>query len=441
MRILRLLLIFVIATTALGSSPNPTILPSDPNQKRGFNENDVFHFSDLDHVNLFNGNLAITIPIGPSYQAGPVLQYQFMLTYNSKIWDYQIRPDILVVCNLDTGARCGLRFGIPEPTSTAGFGWTLSLGRLLNPRLEEPTRGWTYIGPDGAEHGFGHIINPATSPQSPFDIIRARTADSSYLELRRDDPAAPEVWFPDGHVKKFDGDGRLVEMRDRYANWVKINYDDPTKWVVTDGYGGYAAVRTHYVNLLDKSSLYGTDRPNFRSVVSSVDLAAFDNTPENPNSGDERAVYQFAYADRWTGRGGGGMREGPNPSKCITAPFLSSLTLPDGTTYEPSYKTIDGAVPGSEPDPPCVAKSDDLTGVWDSDSGITQSMKLPTGEKVEWTHGLYPMNQSEYQNGVGSRRPTLCARPHIQRQQPGGADEMDLHADPRAEWRHGPADV
>jgi hypothetical protein len=378
-----------------------TAFAADPNQKRGFNANDVFQTGDIDHVNVFNGNVALTIPLGQPYQAGPLIQYQFMLTYNSKIWDYKIdREGPRTICNSETGALCDLRYGIPEPTSTAGFGWTLSLGRLLLPRDVEPTRGWTYVGPDGAEHGFGHIIDPPSPPTDSMTIVRARTTDSSHLELRRNDPAAPEILFPDGHIRTFDADGRLKEIRDRYGNWVKVDYSDPTKWRITDGFGPDTNItRTHWVHLLDKAGLYPEDQPNFRSLVASVDLAAFDNTPEDSN--DPRAVYQFTYEDRWVGRGGDGMREGSVPSLCITAPFLRSVALPDGTTYQPNYKVIDGAVPGPPPDGPCVADTGDLNSVLPSDSGIVQSMQLPTGGSIEWTHGLYPMNQSECQNGVG----------------------------------------
>lgn len=367
----------------------------DPNQKRGFNDQ-VYQIGELDHVNLFNGNVVIRIPIGPSYQVGPTLQYRLMLTYNSKIWDYRFYEYDCA----DPVVGCQIRYGVPEKYSNAGFGWALSLGRLIPPNNVEPLHGWIYIGPDGGEHEFHEILDPDPSTNPPaMSVVQARTTDSSYLQLRRYSEDQQEVQFPDGHVKRFDAAGRLTEMRDRHGNWVRVTYS-ATQWVITDGFGsgtGSMVARTHYVNLTDKSATF-TD-PNFKFVVSSVNLAAFDQTPDNPNDAEDRANFTFSYEDRWVGRGGGGERDDTLPSYCITAPFLESISLPDGTVYDPAYKFVAGGLSGTPS--ACIPASGDRYSVLDADYGVIQSLKLPTGGSIEWVHGHYPMNLQECVNGVG----------------------------------------
>src|SRR5438874_2199485 len=59
-----------------------------PNVEQGVSPGKLYQFGDLDSVNLFNGNLMIHLPIGQTYPVGPSLKYQFMITYNGKVWDH-----------------------------------------------------------------------------------------------------------------------------------------------------------------------------------------------------------------------------------------------------------------------------------------------------------------------------------------------------------------
>ena len=63
-----------------------------PNLEQGVAPNKLYQFGNLDTVNLFNGNLMIHLPIGASYPVGPGFGYQLVLTYNSKVWDYDRYP-------------------------------------------------------------------------------------------------------------------------------------------------------------------------------------------------------------------------------------------------------------------------------------------------------------------------------------------------------------
>lgn len=80
MKMRALLLTLLVALPAAASDA--------PHQTRGFTPNQVYQIGDLVHVNIFNGNVMIRIPLGQVYEVGPVLRYQFILTYNSKVWDY-----------------------------------------------------------------------------------------------------------------------------------------------------------------------------------------------------------------------------------------------------------------------------------------------------------------------------------------------------------------
>jgi RHS repeat-associated protein len=98
-------------------------------QARGFNAATGFGGGDVDSINPFNGNLVIRIPIGQAYKVNGHLSYQLSLVYNNNVWDYQMRDD----------GTATYTQALPNRTSNAGLGWTVSLGRL-NPQLRARRR-------------------------------------------------------------------------------------------------------------------------------------------------------------------------------------------------------------------------------------------------------------------------------------------------------------
>src|SRR5262249_47584894 len=60
-----------------------------PSHERGFDPEKVYQLGDLDSVNLLNGNVAITIPLGLSFPVSGQISYGLTLVYNSKVWDFQ----------------------------------------------------------------------------------------------------------------------------------------------------------------------------------------------------------------------------------------------------------------------------------------------------------------------------------------------------------------
>jgi hypothetical protein len=61
----------------------PALADVHPNTASGFPVEQSFHVGDVDSVNLFNGALTLTLPIGGSYPVNGGFSYGLKLTYNS----------------------------------------------------------------------------------------------------------------------------------------------------------------------------------------------------------------------------------------------------------------------------------------------------------------------------------------------------------------------
>ena len=347
-------------------------VPLDQNTARGF-AGKVYQLGELDSVNVFNGNLTVRLPIGQSYSVGPALSYQFMLSNNSKTWDYEFYEyDML------DGKGRHKRRAIPETYSNAGLGWTFSLGKLLPPRFGTYVtdyHGWIYVSADGAHREFFPALR-SQDPALPVDPTVFYTTDGSYLRLRLEAGANTHwVEFPDGRIHEFHADGRLKKIRDRFENWIAVSYGSVPcgelscdRWTITDGHGATASSRVHTVTFANKAGKYSGD--NFGQVVSQVDLAAF---------GDATATYRFHYADDASpagttiGRGGCGDWIDTDPAQ-VGAPLLAAVSFPDDSQYQMEYLYAD------------------TTGC---SSGGLKKLTLPTGGSYAWEYGPYVMTLQE----------------------------------------------
>ncbi|MEM7583635.1 MAG: hypothetical protein AAF560_09675 [Acidobacteriota bacterium] len=93
-----------------------------PSEQRGFNADTAYQLGDIDHINLFNGALTLTVPLGPSYPVGPNFAFQLTLVYTSNGWDHED-----ATCNFN-GMTQHYQVPIPEPNANAGFGWRVLPG-------------------------------------------------------------------------------------------------------------------------------------------------------------------------------------------------------------------------------------------------------------------------------------------------------------------------
>lgn len=315
-----------------------------PSIERGLKPERYFQNGDIDRINLLNGGLTLAIPIGPTYSVGlgAELSYRLMLTYSSQVWDYIGVLQQPPFPPLATQAW-------PGRVANAGLGWRLSLGDYWDSTYVGPGRcSDCYISPDGAQHPFYDTLHPDVADDSSDTLY---TRDGTYLRLHR---AAREIDFPNGEIHTFDSAGRLIQIRNRLGSTVNVSYG-PSSWTITDG------SRTQTVNLIDA--------PYYGKVIGSVVLAAFNGV---------QATYTFSYAEVAVPRSC--LDDDFNNSDTITLPLLTSVTLPDGSSYEmpaaTSYVLSSNGPCGSSNFAPPV-------------EGLLTSVKLPTRGIVSWTYQAY----------------------------------------------------
>ena len=352
--ILPLVIALTFAPAAMAQMEQGTI-------ERGFQPGKLYQFGDLDAVNVFNGNLIIRLPIGPTYPLNGNLSYGLTLSYNSKIWD---------LSDGENGVRAK-----PSARSNAGSGWLLGMGRFIP--YDDPTvtnSEDVYEAPDGGDHRFeagrasdtdtGCVTTPVeTAP----DRCPTYTFDGTGLRLRYL-VNVREIDFPDGTTRHFekdphDGTWYLQSIKNSLGNEsVTISHvlpasgtpcDAPTAlWTITAP-NIKAPRQTTYVCFKN----YDVDGHN-RPMVDRIILASVYGSP---------STYQFAYREQTQ------ISRPPEDTEDDWAaalflepdgfhhlPTLASVTLPDQSTFEFTYTG------------PLVA-----------------SMQLPTRGSIAYTYDFY----------------------------------------------------
>ncbi|HEV7505183.1 MAG TPA: RHS repeat-associated core domain-containing protein [Thermoanaerobaculia bacterium] len=346
----------LVLLTALAA---PGLADVHPNTAGGFPVDQSFHVGDIDNVNLFNGALTVTIPIGPSYPVNGGFSYSLKLVANSSPWIFQT---VHYLIGNEDQARLQAN---PNPCSNAGLGWRVSLGRL-NPPCQVPDANDTLLGPIYQdEMGTDHVFYPTLHWGDPEDAAVSGitdieyTRDGTYLRLKVYASGIQEVEFPDGMVRKFDSTGMPTEIRDAFGNWLHIAYlTQPYRWLLTDSQN-----RTHTL-------YFRNDLPQYAQVLDRVVLSAFGSTAAKPVT----ATYQLTYGSQQIGRscpnsdtdlpGSQGDR--------VNVPFLTGVTLPDLSTFQMPLSSYVTALP---------AAGQKCTSFAGNPLGIT----LPTLGRMEWT--------------------------------------------------------
>jgi len=390
MRVQRLLLFSLAAVWA-------SILVADthPNTARGFEIGKPYQMNGLDNVNLFNGNLTVTIPIGQRYHVNGNLSYGLTLVYSGNVWD--------TVTNDPKG--CGNTSTYPNRRSNAGLGWLLSLGRLF-PKNEYPVQESSndnYETPDGALHEFHAGLHDDISP----DANDQYTRDGSYIRMKiATDGLSRTIEFPDGTYQIFTrkkrpdspqgnpeagygdwvngGHWRLASINDRFGNSVTVTYrseaatgnypEYPEVWTIAD------AVRTQKVYF--KVSPHAADQV----VADRLVLSTFTGS----------GTWQFAYVPTDLGVGGSNPGCTPNtpPITAYNVPLLTSVTLPPVGGVSQTYSMLH---PDGSTNPYYILGS----GVVDALHGHLLGLQLPTKGWLEWDYeklgyygGTLPINSS-----------------------------------------------
>lgn len=351
----------VLLALALPSTPAAAEYPS---KERGLTADTAYQLGDVDHVNLFNGNLSVTLPLGRQYPLGPNLSYGLVLTYNSNVWDY--RPHHC----FDPINNTTIDYTLPNPhaVSNAGVGWELHVGRIFAPNQEPWHNGsqWVYLASDGSRHEFFGELHPGagTQPDTLF------TNDGSYLRMRHflngdakckpvsgDTGTCRLIESPDGNVREFRsfvGQWKLTRLRDAFGNWVDLSYDGGT-WSLTDIHG-----RSHTIQFTnDKLS---------EVKLAGPDSATMTYTPSYTQTTISRQRYTKPTCAP------------TEHGSTISVPLLTGLTQPDSTFWTMSYFP-------------------DWT--FDALSGGIRHLRLPTGGQIEWSYQtlLFPSQSlTDFQN-------------------------------------------
>ena len=164
----------------------PVLADVHPNTAPGFPAERSFHVGDVDNVNLFNGGLTLTIPLGGSYPVNGGLSYGLNLIYSSTPWEF------LTATGTHPGGQTFTRtFAVPHACSNAGLGWRVSLGRF-DPPCQVSDANDQLPGPIYQdENGTDHIFYPTLHPGDPEDTLPSGvddveyTRDGSYLRMKR----------------------------------------------------------------------------------------------------------------------------------------------------------------------------------------------------------------------------------------------------------------
>ena len=368
---------------------------------RGFGTDRSFGGGDFDRINLYNGNMTLVLPLGSEYPITSDWAYSFVLSYNSKVWDYKTR---------NAGNNTQYVYTRPAERSNTGLGWMLSLGRLDIPcdtgRICDfafTSSPGNYESPDGAEHAFYATLHDGeTASAAP---VVGYTRDGTFLRLLKyPTPGEWHVEFSDGTVHVFEeyelgtNKTRLKNIHDLRGNTLSVTYD-ATSWSITDPHG---RVQKVYWRTFDnpKYANYGqgVDRveltaSNLRTVTYKFDYNYRARTDTDPGAFYTRRG--DTYRGVWD----------PDEDRYVTVPVLTSVTAKDAATNEVlQIFTFDYYQNLSPPSLVAVM------------TGELRTMTLPTGGTTTWEYDTYlhpdsscDVAQADYLFGVGVRKRTRNA--------------------------------
>ncbi|HSS18884.1 MAG TPA: RHS repeat-associated core domain-containing protein [Pyrinomonadaceae bacterium] len=403
-----------------------------PNQARGFNANGVYSSNDLDHINLFNGNLTVAIPVGQPYPVNGQLSYSFSLVYNSSQWSpREVCPTTVDQTQLSSvffslQARTN-PFGVvsetphqigglntdqydpvparsspdqcwtiqdPNPATNAGLGWQLTFGKLYNPRFspyddrpnytEKST--FVYMSPDGSEHTFYQTLHE-DDPASSTNVWYTR--DGSYLRLTTNlNPqgnaylADMMIEFPNGQKHYFQN--LLVRVADQ-PHFITEVKEEKLRGI-EDPYGNY--VRIDYVDTdndgvaddrwLISDSAGRHHQVNFSRVVNGYQKVIQNLQLQSVNG--LLTTYALTYATTVDIN-----RPLPHVTESLISESTNTLKAPLLTAVQ--LPAVVGSQYSMPVDPNDLTNAAyDVPGLEAANTGLLKRLVLPTGGIIEWKY-------------------------------------------------------
>ncbi len=375
----RIRIVIAICTVAFPA------LAQHPNLDRGISADKMYQFGNIDQINIFNGNLSLSIPIGGDRPVSDRLSYGLTLSYNSKVWETEVVFPLLP----DDPTPYYRKKPLTLPN--VGLGWMLSLGQLLDPQQSfdnsaNTVQGWRYAGFDGSVHDFFgtlHDTDAVTSSLYSRDNTYLRLTPSVSSNTDCITPSAVNclLEFPNGLVHEFEPYDtlsgrrwRVHQLRDRFGNHVDVSYS-ASQWQLTDQYN---RVTTVHLRTLSDDPNFSEIQANYQTVVDSVDVPAFHGV-DGQVAPSTIAHYAFNYAVKWIPRGFCSEIDFAAPdSTFVRVPVLVSVTLPDGTSYAMDYSALYDTNNGIPNGDICLA-------------GEITKLTLPTVGEVRWTYQEYQL--------------------------------------------------
>lgn len=354
-----------------------------PNLERGFSPDRVYQLGELDQIDLFNGALKLTLPIGPRYPVNGNLSYGLTLIYNSQIWD--LEPGTYMGFDEDAhGNTVWVEFpyvdAMPTGRSNAGMGWLLSLGKIFEGAPFNDESYLLYESPDGQGHDLG-------KPLKVGDV--SYTRDGTYLRAKRTAETEITIEFPDGAIHTFSrlpkNDWRLVKMADRFGNEVSVEYPNDTDlWIIRDNHGREQKI------YFAKAATYGWWGTAYKNrMVDRVVLSSF---------GDHPALeYKFIYETAKVKNTCDSWAQLYTPKEYRDQPFLKQIQLPDGSFFTFTYANSKGSPSNPQ----------------QCEQGALTKMNLPTGGAIQWDWKRYTLLTTDcYTHGyfLGQMPPGVATR-------------------------------
>ncbi len=333
----------------------------------------TFDFAEFAAVNLLNGNVSATIPLGQVYSLPGGYSYGLSLYYDSNSWV----SDPGIECIATTGGpgddgepqRRSVPALVPNRLRNSGFGWMLNPGVLIAPSsgpLSESSY-WLYIGEDGSRIQFSPDF-----PYSPdgsgagqlYYSADARTRLRAGSSLQIDLPNGVELEF-EASGQPRDGIGTVHRLtRKTFNPWaepasqsfVAYSYGNEAaafEWIISDSSG-----RQHVISLEQPYRLVSdiTGPAPGPTIISQIALAGFEPiyfvyAEAHENSQNDGIQ---GFQNQWISLYGCGVLDPlsttSNPAdRYLHEYFLESIVLPDNSTYDFIYYTNNnsGSIPGA----------------------------------------------------------------------------------------------
>jgi len=297
------LLLLLFAMTAFAAE-------IEPKDEKGFTPDRAYNIGDIDSVNVFNGDLVVMFPIGPTYAVGGKLSYGLTLSYNSSVWKKEEYSS--------GGVTCSHRR--PSSDTNAGFGWNLTPTSLQLPCTpgivcSAPfSTSPSFVSPDGGRHVFyGKLHKDDAAPGSG---VTGYTRDGTYVRAKADGNGQL-MEFTDGTQQRYEvvagtNQVRVTDMYDGLGNSLAFTYPTANELNLTDSFNRKQVVRY--------TTMSSADEENLLKVPSEVELTGF---------GGKILLYSLNYVMTSIPRTTMYPLKSCYDSQFVTVPLLKSIDVKD----------------------------------------------------------------------------------------------------------------